>query len=115
MDPLEGEDKPRVAHPGDWVYCSGWAVIPGEDRLPKFVLFSVNGEERFVYAARLGSVGRPDIAARFRNPSLVKAGWGDLIPAKLLPAGISRLTAWAYDDQREEFVRLRGGQLILKF
>lgn len=114
VDLPPGGDTPEVVRSGDWIHCSGWAVIPGGDRLPKFVLFAVNDERQFIYAARLGNPERPDIAAGLHNPLMVQSGWEEWIPAKFLPAGPSRLTVWAYDDQREEFVRLNGARLITK-
>ncbi len=115
LDPSPGGEKPAVVHSRDWIYLNGWAAIPNENRLPKFVLFAVNDARQFIHTARLGAPGRPDVAAYLRVPLLVESGWQVLLPAKLLPLGASRITAWAYDDRRNQFVRLDGFKLVTKY
>jgi hypothetical protein len=107
-------DKPEAVAAGDWISLSGWAAVPLENRLPRFVLFAIGDERQFIEPALLGNPDRPDVAAHFHAPLLVKSGWQALLPAKLLPLGTSRLTAWAYDDRRNQFVRLNGGKLVTK-
>jgi len=114
LDVPPGGEKPEVVHAGDWIFVSGWAAIPNANRLPKFVLFAVGDARQFLQAVLLGNPDRPDVAAFFHTPLLVKSGWQLWLPAKLLPPGASLVTAWAYDDRRNQFVRLDGVQLITK-
>jgi hypothetical protein len=115
LDPPQGGEEPAVVHSADWIYLTGWAAVPNENRLPKFVLFAVDDAKQFIHAARLGDPSRPDVASYLHVPLLVESGWQVLLPAKLLPMGASRITAWAYDDQRNQFVRLDGVRLVTKY
>jgi hypothetical protein len=115
LDPSPGGEKPAVVHSSDWINLNGWAAVPSENRLPKFVLFAVNDTRQFIHTARLGDPSRPDVAAYLRVPLLVASGWQVALPAKLLPMGASRITAWAYDDRRNQFVRLDGVKLVTKY
>ncbi len=101
--------KADQAHPiriGDAIRVSGWAVVPGRERLPKFVLISVGDARVFIMAAWIGTVERPDAARMTGMPQALKSGWSVSIPAAFLPAGESTLTAWVYDAEQQEFVRL---------
>jgi hypothetical protein len=91
---------------GDAIRVSGWAVIPGRERLPKFVLISVDDARVFIMAAWIGTVERPDAARMTGMPQALKSGWSVSIPAAFLPAGESTLKAWVYDAEQQEFVRL---------
>ncbi|HYA34570.1 MAG TPA: hypothetical protein VEF03_03070 [Candidatus Binataceae bacterium] len=107
-------DGPQVVRPGDYVYVSGWAIIPTENRMPKFVVITTNDARLFISAAWLGTVPRADVAAALENKRFKKSGWGVLIPAKFLPPGESTLHAWAYDDHAQELVRLEGGKRVIR-
>ncbi len=104
--------KPAIVRPNDWIYCSGWAIIPGEDRLPKSVLFSVGDAHLFIYQVPVGTLLRPDVAAFTHREVTAKSGWAAWIPAKFLTPGASELVAWAFDEQKQEFVRLQGSKLV---
>jgi hypothetical protein len=113
IDTSAGE-APHAIRPGDFVYISGWATIPGENRLPKFVGITANDARLLISAAWVGTVPRPDVAAVLKDSRYAKSGWGVQIPAKFLPAGESTLKAWAYDDQTQEFVQLSGDKRVVR-
>jgi hypothetical protein len=113
MDPTTSATPEMVGH-DDWLDCHGWVGIPGEDRVPKFILFAANGERVFIHAGRVGAVNRHGVAPSPVAQNQVRARWAGLVPAMFLPIGTSEVTAWAYDDQRREFVRLKGSKQVTR-
>jgi hypothetical protein len=107
---MDSAPTPQVVGPNDWIYCSGWAIIGLEHRLPKAVLISAGGERQFIGEAPVGTSLRPNIGPALRWEGAAASGWSVWIPAKFLPPGSSELVAWAYDDQKQEFVRLNGSK-----
>ncbi len=103
------QTPPQVVGPNDWIYCSGWAIIGVEHRLPKAVLVSAGQAHQFIGEAPVGTSPRPDVAASLHWDASA-SGWSVWIPAKFLPPGSSELVAWVFDDRKQEFVRLNGSK-----
>ena len=91
----------------DEITVSGWASLPGGRGLPKVVLISYGDQRTFIAGAAVGTVSRPDIAARRRDPRYVNAGWKVSFPAQFLPLGEGSLKAWVYDSAEKQFIRIR--------
>jgi hypothetical protein len=111
IDQARSAEGADIRAPG-WIVSSGWAVIPGEDRLPKAVLFSTGSLRQFIYETQVGTIPRPDVAAFLHRDSATLSGWNVRIPVEFLPPGTTELQAWAFDDKKNEFVRLRGTGLL---
>jgi hypothetical protein len=93
----------------DHVVARGWSILGSRKTLPPVVLFSVNGEQKFVSAALIGSgPPRAEVAKiYFENRAGLEAcGWEADIPADLLPKGEVTISAWAFDPYGKEFLRL---------
>ena len=106
---MDSAPTPQVVGPNDWIYCSGWAIIGSEHRLPNAVLVSAGDERQFIGEAPVGTILRPGVAASLHWDAAA-SGWSVWIPAKFLPPGSSELVAWAFDDRKQEYVRLNGGK-----
>ena len=90
----------------DELTVAGWASLPDGRGLPKMVLISHGDQRTFIAGALVGTVERPDVAARRRDGRYLRAGWNATFPAQFLPLGTGTLKAWVYDSAEKKFIRI---------
>jgi hypothetical protein len=85
----------------------GWAILPDQTQQPRLVFLSFGEQNSFF--ANADVIGEsPDIAEFLNSQRYGLARWEVMFSAESLPIGETKISAWVYDPQQQQFVRLQG-------
>ncbi|MEA5518321.1 hypothetical protein [Limnoraphis robusta] len=85
----------------------GWAILPDQTQQPRLVFLSFGEQNSFFANADI--IGEsPDIAEFLNSQRYGLARWEVMFSAESLPIGETKISAWVYDPQQQQFVRLQG-------
>ncbi|CAD5927730.1 hypothetical protein NO976_01546 [Planktothrix agardhii] len=106
--PLFG-DQPLKLKPKDDLTLKGWAIFPQQQNQPQLVFLSRGNQQTFFANANIG-LNSPDIAQVLSSPLYNYARWEVTIPTVQLynDLGNTRVKAWVYNPDGNEFIPLKG-------
>ncbi len=95
---------------GTRIVLGGWATLPDRLAPADAVLLTYDNAqgEPILFGLVELTDDRPDILAKTQEPGFYRSGWHRRFSADELPAGATKIKAWAYDAELERAWRLPG-------
>jgi hypothetical protein len=107
IDSPSAREQPASLPKDGNIKVLGWAILPNQRDIPK-VIFLSSGDDRLFFASGVVRLSRPDVAKALGSTDFTQTGWEAHILAKAFPVGDTVAEAWVYDQEAEQFVKLKG-------
>ncbi|MDF0554813.1 hypothetical protein [Kamptonema sp. UHCC 0994] len=108
IDNPQTRDKSLIVKESDTLQVAGWAILPDKLESPKIALLSYGNKKSF-FASAYVNLDSDDVAKTLNSNRYKQARWGVTFSANSLPVGETIISAWVYNPDGKEFVKLNGG------
>ena len=118
---MQAIQQPNTAAPGAWgaiqrfgqvskdeAFVGGWACVPDLGTPADAIVLAYDDPAGNSVAFAIARMGQPREGEVPPDDPLYRAGWRRLFPVNLLPPGLNRISAWAFDTQTARAIRLDG-------
>ena len=108
IDNPQTREKSLIVKKSDTLQVAGWAILPDKLESPKIALLSYGNKKSF-FASAYVNLDSDDVAKTLNSNRYKQARWGVTFSANSLPVGETIISAWVYNPDGKEFVKLNGG------
>ena len=89
---------------------NGWAVLPEQNKPAQLVFLGLGHQPEAFLSSAYVHLSSPDVAKALGIEKYNRARWQTTISPQLFPLGETLLTAWVYDSDGKQFIKLNGEQ-----
>ncbi|HLO50820.1 MAG TPA: hypothetical protein VK211_20560 [Kamptonema sp.] len=111
LDNPQTIEKPLIVKKSGTVRVAGWAFLPEKLEQANIALLSYGNNKSF-FANAYVNLDSPDIAKALNSSNYQRVRWAVTFLANSLPVGETIISAWVYNSDGNEFVKLNGGAKV---
>ena len=111
LDNPQTSEKPLIVRKSGTVRVAGWAFLPEKMGQANIALLSYGNNKSF-FANAYVNLDSPDIAKALNSHKYKRVRWAVTFLANSLPVGDTTISAWVYNADGKQFVKLNGGAKV---
>ena len=111
VDDPQTPNKSLRVKKSDKIRVAGWAIFPKQPEQPSIVLLSYGNNQSF-FANAYVNLDSPDLAKTLNSNLYRQRRWNVTFTANFLPVGETIITAWVYNPNHRQFIKLNGGAKV---